>query len=145
MRRARHIVIGHEDRIAIRRAFGGGLDADSSAGAHLVLDQELLADGTRQVIGGQTSDEIQSATRRERHDEPYRPRRVGLRPCEPRYSRQRGSARGQMQELAAGKLQHDGALPERFCAGRLAVRRTSRERPYLSVTSPAPFPSKFLL
>src|SRR3981189_3788587 len=39
---------------------------------------------------------------RKADDPPRRLRWVGLRPCDPRDRRQRGSARGQMQELAAG-------------------------------------------
>ena len=38
------------------------------------------------------------------NDDAHRPRRIGLRFCHPRYGRQRGSARGQMQECAAGKF-----------------------------------------
>src|SRR5262249_35379210 len=41
----------------------------------------------------------------------HRPRRIGLCPCNMRH-RQRGSARGQMQEFAAGKFQFDP--PSRF-------------------------------
>ena len=35
---------------------------------------------------------------------PYRPRRIGLRPCHLRHRRQRGNARGQMQKCSAGKF-----------------------------------------
>src|SRR5215471_19392639 len=41
------------------------------------------------------------------HNDPHGPRRIGLRPRDARYRRQRGSARGQMQEFAAGKFQFD--------------------------------------
>src|SRR5215813_11480903 len=34
----------------------------------------------------------------------YYPRRIGLRPSEARHRRQRGSARGQMQKISAGKF-----------------------------------------
>ena len=37
-------------------------------------------------------------------DDAHRPRRIGLRPRDARDGRERGSARGQMQEYAAGKF-----------------------------------------
>ena len=37
-------------------------------------------------------------------DDAHRPRRIGLRPRDARHGRQRGSARGQMQKLSAGKF-----------------------------------------
>src|SRR5262245_65008113 len=46
---------------------------------------------------------IEHAARRERHDDAHRPRRIGLRPSDARYGRQRGSG-GQMQEFAEGKF-----------------------------------------
>ena len=49
----------------------------------------------------------------ETNNDTYRPRRIGLRHRNTRHHRQRGSARGQMQKLSAGKvhdaLQHCGA------------------------------------
>ena len=41
------------------------------------------------------------------NDDAHRPRRIGLRPRDPRHGRQRGSARGQMQKLSAGKFHGD--------------------------------------
>jgi hypothetical protein len=45
----------------------------------------------------------------QRHSQPSNDPDVGLRPCDPRHDRQRGSARCQMQECAAGKF-HGGSL-----------------------------------
>jgi hypothetical protein len=45
-------------------------------------------------------------------DQTHRPSRIGLRPSEARHRRQRGSARGQMQKLSAGKFHLN--LPSRF-------------------------------
>ena len=42
----------------------------------------------------------------------HRPRRIGLRPCDARHGRQRGSARGQMQKLSAGKFH---GVPSKEC------------------------------
>src|SRR5215470_6219006 len=41
------------------------------------------------------------------HNHGDRPRRIGLRPRYARYSRQRGSARGQMQKISAGKFHYE--------------------------------------
>ena len=42
--------------------------------------------------------------RRKADDDAHRPRRIGLRPCDTRDGRERGSARCQMQKLPAGKF-----------------------------------------
>ena len=42
--------------------------------------------------------------RGEAKDDAHRPRRIGLRPRDPRDGRQRGSARRELQELATEKL-----------------------------------------
>src|SRR6516164_4006198 len=47
---------------------------------------------------------VERATRRKWDHEPDRPRRIRLRPRDPRDRRQRGSARGQMQKISAGKF-----------------------------------------
>src|SRR5262249_33988654 len=47
---------------------------------------------------------IEHAARRERHDDAHRPRRIGLRPRDPRDGRQRGSACGEMEKISAGKF-----------------------------------------
>jgi len=44
------------------------------------------------------------AARWEWRDQPHRPRRIDLRASEPRYCRERSSARGQMQKSSAGKF-----------------------------------------
>ena len=47
---------------------------------------------------------------READDDAHRPRRIGLRPRDPRHGRQRGSARGQMQKMFGGEVSY--GLPE---------------------------------
>src|SRR6516164_2944261 len=47
---------------------------------------------------------VERATRRKWNHEPDWPRRIGLRPRYARYSRERGSARGKMQKISAGKF-----------------------------------------
>src|SRR5262249_14955400 len=53
-------------------------------------------------------------------------RRIGLRPRDARYRRQRGGARGQMQELAAGKFHFEP--PSRFTSLRRRGRAASAVR-----------------
>lgn len=48
--------------------------------------------------------EIGSASGRKSDDDTHRPRWISLRPSEARCEWQRGCARGQMQEIAAGKF-----------------------------------------
>jgi len=43
-------------------------------------------------------------TTRETDDDPHRPCWIGLRPCDARGGRQRGSARGKIQKFSAGKF-----------------------------------------
>jgi hypothetical protein len=59
---------------------------------------ELLRHKPREGVG--------HATRRKGHDRAHRPVRIGLRPCCARHARKHGSARGQMQKFAAGKVHH---------------------------------------
>src|SRR5262245_57386555 len=49
-------------------------------------------------------DNIESASCGGTDNQTHGPRRIGLRPRDARHSRQRGSARGQMQKLSAGKF-----------------------------------------
>src|SRR5262249_60990615 len=87
-------------------AAGGGPPAGSgavmAAGPRPVLDDELLTEPLRQPLSHQAPEDIALAARRDWHDQTHRPRRIGLRPSDARYSRQRSSTRGQMQKLSAG-------------------------------------------
>src|SRR5215813_6659988 len=47
---------------------------------------------------------VAGAARRKPYDPAHRPRRIDLCHRDPRYGRERGSARGQMQKLPAGKF-----------------------------------------
>src|SRR5262245_8722910 len=66
---------------------------------------------------------IEHAARRKWHDQTHRPRRIGLRPRDPRYGRQRGSTRGQMQKLSAGKF-HAGPSRDQ----RVAIEKACRSK-----------------
>ena len=69
-----------------------------------LLDHERLAERRTQAGLQRAREVIGAAAGRERHDHSYRLGRIGLRPCCARHARQRGSARGQMQKLSAGKF-----------------------------------------
>src|SRR5262249_41722498 len=58
----------------------------------------------RQVLADDACDDVVGAARCKRDDEVHRPRRICLRLRNPRHSRQRASARDQMQEFAARKF-----------------------------------------
>src|SRR5262245_9330164 len=62
----------------------------------------------------------------------YRPRRIGLRPCDVRCDRQRGGARGQMQECAARKF-HWHPFPGTTIVARLMSQWLSERfgRPFV--------------
>src|SRR5262245_14944236 len=61
-----------------------------------------------QLFSKRPTDGIEHAARWKGNNEPDRPCRIGLRPCEARDGRQRCSARGQMQKLpSVGKFHGD--------------------------------------
>ena len=77
VRRARDVVIGDEDGIAVGRTLDRRVDADRAPGAGAVLDEHLLAELARHVIADHASDEVEPAAGRERHDEAQRTARKG--------------------------------------------------------------------
>src|SRR5262249_30045848 len=87
------------------------LGRDIGARARSVLDDEWLAEPFLQPLSDQARADVGGAAGGEADDDAHRPRRIGLRTRHARDGRQRGSARGQVQELAAGKL-HRGPLAE---------------------------------
>src|SRR6516164_1064445 len=79
------------------------LGADVARSARPVLDDEWLAEALGQPLTDQAREDVGRAAGRKADDDAHRPRRIGLRPCDTRNGRQRGGARGQLQECAAGK------------------------------------------
>jgi hypothetical protein len=110
MRRARYNVGRSEEGVAIGWALGHGFGTEHSSCAWLVLYDNLLAQGARQVFTNQAGHEIQSTSRGEVHNDAHWPRRVRLRPGKARDGRKRGSTRCQMQNISAGKF-HGGSSP----------------------------------
>src|SRR5262252_11074004 len=95
---------GQQERIAICGRTHDRFGTNIGARARPVLDNEWLAQPLGQPLTHQTGDEVGVAGGGERHDHPNRARRIGLRPCDSRHSRQRGSARCQMEKISAGKF-----------------------------------------
>jgi hypothetical protein len=56
-----------------------------------------------QPLSHKACDDVGCAAGRKADDDAHRPRRIGLRPRYARYSRERGSTRGQMEKLSTGK------------------------------------------
>jgi hypothetical protein len=83
------------------------LGGDIAAGSRTVFDDEGLAEVLRQLLTDQARKDVKRAAGGEGDDHAHRLRRIGLRPRDARCGRQRGSARGQMQECAAGKFHFD--------------------------------------
>jgi len=66
------------------------------------FNDELLAKWLRQPLTHEACDDVGRATAgRESNDQPNRLRGIGLRPCNTRHGRDRGSDRGQMQKLSS--------------------------------------------
>src|SRR5215469_7596667 len=95
----------NEQRVAVRRCAHDRLGADVSASARPVVDDKLLAETLRQPLTDQARRDVTCAARGKADNDAHRPRRIGLRPRDARGRRERGSARGQMQKLSAGKFQ----------------------------------------
>jgi hypothetical protein len=69
----------NQDRVAIRRAFRRGLDANVAVGAGPILDDDLLLQAARQVLTDEAGAHVGGAAGRERHDEAKQPARPFLR------------------------------------------------------------------
>src|SRR6516165_1542091 len=63
------------------------------------------------MLGQDTRRHVSRTARREWHDHGDLARRIGLCPCNTRYRRQRGNARGQMQKISAGKFHFEPPSP----------------------------------
>src|SRR5262249_20888238 len=94
----------HEERITVRGRAHDRLGADVAARARSVVDDKWLAQPFRQPLAHQARVNVVRAAGSKSDDDAHRPRRIGLRPCDARNSRQRDSARCQMQKISAGKF-----------------------------------------
>src|SRR5262249_40513090 len=94
----------HEECVAVGRRPDRSLGGDVAGSAGPILDEDLLAKPLRQPLTQQAADHILRAAGGKTDDQAHRPRRIGLRPCNSRDSRERGSARCQMEKISAGKF-----------------------------------------
>src|SRR5262245_18133926 len=94
----------NEQRVAVGRGTHDRLGGDMAAGDRTVVDDERLTEPLREPLTYQSRRDVRAASGREANNDAHRPRRIGLRPCNARDRRQRGSTGGQMQECAAGKF-----------------------------------------
>src|SRR5262245_51192285 len=90
--------IYEEECVSVRRGLHDCLSGDVGASAWPVLDDERLAEPLREPLTHQARVNVVRAAGSKSDDDAHRPRRIGLRPCDARNSRQRDSARSQMQE-----------------------------------------------
>src|SRR5262249_4182115 len=100
--------------------FGGNI----STGTGPILDDKWLAELVRQPLPKEAPNDVGPAARDDADDQANRPRRIGLRRSEPRHRRERGSTRGQMQKLSAGKFHFEPSLSgASMCSRPLAGAR----------------------
>ena len=70
------------ERIAVCRRAHDRFCANIATAARPVLDDELLTEVLRKPLSHKACDYVRSPTGRERDDDAYRPRWIGLRPCD---------------------------------------------------------------
>jgi hypothetical protein len=92
-----------EERVAVRRRIHDHFGGNIAAAARPVLDDELLTKPLRQPLPYQARGDVGQAARGSADDQSHRPRRVGLRPRDPRHGRQPGSTYCQVQEFSTCK------------------------------------------
>ena len=74
----RQRVDGQQHRVAIRRRFGDRVGTKSAAGAGAMLDQHRLSDPFGQLVAEDTRHRVDTAARRERHNDADGSRRIAL-------------------------------------------------------------------
>jgi hypothetical protein len=92
-------------RVSIRSGPRDPADANAAIRARDVLDQGGLAERLPNALSDHAPEQVRRSARNERHDDGNGPRRIGLRPRDPRHDREHGGARDQLQKLpAVGKV-----------------------------------------
>ena len=82
-----------EESVSVGRRAHDRLSADGASSTWPVLDHERPAEPLRQPLAHQARDDIDPTAGGKSDNDTHRPRRIGLRPRDPRQNRQRGSAR----------------------------------------------------
>src|SRR5262245_25427362 len=101
---ARDVIGRDKQRITVRRTLGRSLDTDVASSTRPVLYKELAAENPRQIFADDAGSCVGRAAGGKGYNHAHRPRRIGLRPSNPRHRRQRGRASGQIQKLSAGSF-----------------------------------------
>jgi hypothetical protein len=78
-RREREVGRCQQQRVTVRRGLLHGLRADEARRARPVVDDDRLAEELRQLVGNHAPDEIRGPAGRERNDQAYGLRGIGLR------------------------------------------------------------------
>src|SRR5437016_10627134 len=90
-----------EKRVSIGGCSYDGLGTDIAVRARTILDKKWLPEPFRQSLTYKADDNVSRTTSGNWNDDTHWPRRIGLRPRDPRQRRQRYSACGQMQKSSA--------------------------------------------
>ena len=125
-----------QQRVAVGRSIHHRCGSNIAGRSGAVLDHEALPEPLRQPLSDQSAEDVIAATRRIANDDAHRSRRIGLRPRTPQHGRQRGSARGQMQKISAGKFHRRPSISRRFIRSprrRAFTKAGSRPQPRLRV------------
>src|SRR5262245_44162495 len=125
----------YEQHVAVCGRAHDRLGGDIAAATWPILHDELLTKPLRQPLSDQAREDVLRTAGGKADHDAHRPRRIGLCSCNPRYSRQRGSACGQMQKCTAGKFPSD--LPSHHSITSSA-RASSARRRQLMVASDRP-------
>src|SRR5262249_44627400 len=103
--------ISDTDCVTIRYRARDTRGTDATAGTDYILNNKRLPEEPSHVLSENARDGVRWTASREWHDDRDRPRRIGLRPRDPRHQRERGSALGEMQKFAAGKFHFEPPSP----------------------------------
>ena len=101
-----------EERIAVGRRSHDHLGTDIAPCTWPVLSDEWPAQAVRQPLTDQPCGDVRRSAGWKASDNLYRPCRIGLRAGDARQSRQRGSARCEMQKRSTGKFHRVVPLSE---------------------------------
>ena len=87
--------------IAVRRRIHHAFGGDIAAGARPVVDDNLLTEPLGEPLRHHPRRNVGGTAGRKSNDQAHRPRRIGLRRCDPRERREDGGTCCQMQKLSA--------------------------------------------
>src|SRR5262249_5670107 len=121
-----------QERVAVGRGTHDRLGANLAAATRPVVDNKLLAEPLRQPLSHQPREEFVYATCGNGHDDAHRLRRIDLRLRNSRHGRERGSARGQIQKISAGKFHFKP--PFTVAVGTCVSSHAPRTEPYVRLS-----------